>query len=66
MFFSVSNSNQNISSEKLQKKLLFSDLKSSHSQLSLGKKINEVAFLDRFVANFEINLILGSHRLAIG
>ena len=55
IIFYVSNSNQNIDSEKLQKKLLFSDLKSTHSQLSL-EKINVVATLDRFVANFEIKL----------
>ena len=30
-----------------------------------GKKINVVAILDRSVANFEVNLILASHRLAI-
>ena len=63
--FYASNSNQNIYSEKLQKKLLFSNLKNTHSQLSLEKKINVVAILDRSVANFEVNLILASHRLAI-
>ena len=30
------------------------------------KKINVVAILDRSVANFEVNLILASHRLAVG
>ena len=59
----VSNSNQNIYSEKLQKKLLFSNLKSTHSQLSL-EKINVVAILDRFAAYFETKLILASRRLA--
>ena len=49
---------------KAPKKLLCSDLKSTHSQLSLEKKINVVAILDRSVANFEVNLILASHRLA--
>ena len=63
--FYVSNSNQNIYSEKLQKKLLFSNLKSTHSQLSLPKKkINAVAILDRFAAYFETKLILASRRLA--
>ena len=63
IIFYVSNSNQNIDPEKLQKKLLFSDLKSAHSQLLL-EKINVVGILDRFVANFETNLILASRRLA--
>ena len=61
--FYVSNSNQNIYSEKLQKKLLFSNLKNTHSQLSL-EKINVVAILDRFATYFETKLILASRRLA--
>ena len=65
MIFYVSTTNQNIHSEKLQKKLLCSDLKSTHSQLSL-EKINVVAILDRSVANFEVSLILASHLLAAG
>ena len=52
--FYASNSNQNIYSEKLQKKLLFSNLKNTHSQLSL-EKINVVAILDHFLAPKECN-----------
>jgi len=66
IIFYVSNSNQNIFSEKLQKKLLFSNLESTHSQLSLEKKINVVAILDRFAAYFETKLILASRRLVVG
>ena len=62
--FYVSNSNQNIYSEKLQKKLLFSNLKNTHSQLSLERKINVEAILDRFATHFETKLILASRRLA--
>ena len=46
-----------------KKKLLFSNLKSTHSQLSL-EKIDVVAILDHFAAYFETKLILVSRRLA--
>ena len=48
---------------KAPKKLLFSDLKGTHSQLLL-EKINVVGTLDHFVGNFETNLILASRQLA--
>ena len=51
--------------EKLQKKLLFSNLKSTHSQLSLKKKINAVVILDHFLAPKECNSnTQGSQRVA--
>ena len=46
---------QNRAVKKLQKKLLFSNLKNTHSQLSLEKKINVVAILDHFLAPIECN-----------
>ena len=65
IIFYVSNSNQNMYSEKLQKNSFFQIWK----VLTLSfhwKKINVVAILDRFAAYFETKLILASRRLVVG
>ena len=63
--FYVSNSNQNIYSEKLQKKAPFFKFEKYALSAFTGKKINAVAILDRFAAHFETKLILASRRLVV-
>ena len=65
IFSFVSNANQNVASENLQKSS-FVQIWKVHILSFHWKKINAVAILDRSVANFEVNLILDNHRLAFG
>ena len=66
IIFYVSNSNQNIYSEKLQKKAPFFKFGKYSLSALTGKKINVVAILDHSVSSFETNLILASRRLVVG